>query len=1049
MYKDSKQSYMGDQSHMRFSNESFGSPAVDIYANNIKVASFFVCSNSTEYRQFKPGRYYISVYIAGSKTNLITESYVNLRPNMDCTITVIGLLPNISLLAIVDKFTPISPNKTQAEFDYSRQHSPFGHLYTNDKIIPKNSPNTQTSGEEIPVPSNINEKPDELQKSRQELKEKRTRNSKSYINSDNTITEEIYLDPQHYQELPDIQWKEINNNLIASTEKRDGFQNKSNDYKAHFPIEVDNDEIVSIIKNNTIIGFIPTDTKKVKGIVENNTITYENIYPNTDIRYSTNNSQVKEDIILKSFTGKNTFSFELKLKGLYVEEDESDRIVFKDSEGENVWLIKEPFMVDADNKISNNVKFILNEKNGKKFIHIVADKEFLKDANTKYPVAIDPSLTTWDVLRDTFVANYFPNNSYSSLTLTYTGSDPYYYGTMRTLVQFSLPSIPSGSEILSANFNAYQTKVDSTVVSIDLYRIIGSSWTGSVTWNTQPEIAPLKESTVTSNVDNSFWSWNITQLFKDWRNGNQANYGFMLMQENEDTSPFRAFRTLNNPSNKPNLTINYGSAQTITDGGYYGQELIIEVAAGQWYKVMFDQYGLANFWINPESTGLNLDLFVYENAPSGRLIGSSTNATGQELISQVPVKAGVYYYIYVKNTNWSAGYFALSSRNYPQNVTVNPPTNVEANVAVDGLNVTLNFVKGENSTKTAIKNAETGNFILTTTNDKAYLMFGTYNKNYILHLYGVNGSTYSTNYEVVELTTGTAVIDRGDTGSEVRGVQEMLFELGYLGSSSDVDGIFGPMTENAVKAYQRDMGLPDNGVVDATTKGRLADSTRSLRLQTATILTQSGLFKNLGLNLYMIAEKEYVIYNTPLMTVKSRLSIFPTAAISDISFDLLNSRAVSGTLYNNGMIVENQFRLQSGQINSALTYIGAEIADLPSGSVRLKVPTYSPPTPYQATMVLEYSINYGGHNWYQTLEFTFRNLSNTNTPAVVTAYEPAISTQDSLSNYFNIDSSKVSELAVVGGLLIVGIAALIYFAPATAVLGIAAVGVSAGIADEI
>jgi RHS repeat-associated protein len=62
---------------------------------------------------------------------------------------------------------------------------------------------------------------------------------------------------------------------------------------------------------------------------------------------------------------------------------------------------------------------------------------------------------------------------------------------------------------------------------------------------------------MTSNSVNTYWQWEITQLIKDWYNGVQPNYGFMLKQQNETTSPYRSFNTVNSGNNTPRITINY------------------------------------------------------------------------------------------------------------------------------------------------------------------------------------------------------------------------------------------------------------------------------------------------------------------------------------------------------------------------------------------------------------------------------------------------------------------------------------------------------------
>lgn len=58
-------------------------------------------------------------------------------------------------------------------------------------------------------------------------------------------------------------------------------------------------------------------------------------------------------------------------------------------------------------------------------------------------------------------------------------------------------------------------------------------------------------------------------------------------------------------------------------------------------------------------------------------------------------------------------------------------------------------------------------------------------------------------------------------GSDVRKVQEKLRELNYLTNDSDVDGIYGPDTETAVRNFQTDRGLRVDGIVGRRTYGAL------------------------------------------------------------------------------------------------------------------------------------------------------------------------------------------------------------------------------------
>ena len=69
-------------------------------------------------------------------------------------------------------------------------------------------------------------------------------------------------------------------------------------------------------------------------------------------------------------------------------------------------------------------------------------------------------------------------------------------------------------------------------------------------------------------------------------------------------------------------------------------------------------------------------------------------------------------------------------------------------------------------------------------------------------------------------------LEEGATGDKVRHLQYMLSVLAaYIQNIPpvDVDGIFGPATENAVLAAQRYFGLPQTGIVDADTWDEIYD----------------------------------------------------------------------------------------------------------------------------------------------------------------------------------------------------------------------------------
>jgi peptidoglycan hydrolase-like protein with peptidoglycan-binding domain len=70
-----------------------------------------------------------------------------------------------------------------------------------------------------------------------------------------------------------------------------------------------------------------------------------------------------------------------------------------------------------------------------------------------------------------------------------------------------------------------------------------------------------------------------------------------------------------------------------------------------------------------------------------------------------------------------------------------------------------------------------------------------------------------------EADTSNPTIKRGSTGNPVRRAQKRLTLAGY--DTGGVDGIFGATTEAAVKQFQGDQGLSQDGIVGAGTWERI------------------------------------------------------------------------------------------------------------------------------------------------------------------------------------------------------------------------------------
>ena len=100
-----------------------------------------------------------------------------------------------------------------------------------------------------------------------------------------------------------------------------------------------------------------------------------------------------------------------------------------------------------------------------------------------------------------------------------------------------------------------------------------------------------------------------------------------------------------------------------------------------------------------------------------------------------------------------------------------------------------------------------------------------------------------------EVAVSYATLESGDSGEDVKKLQKRLIELGYL--TGGADGKYGSGTKDAVKAFQKAVGLKQNGVANADTqkelyadtapkKGETFDKIVSVN-KTATVIAQSTL----------------------------------------------------------------------------------------------------------------------------------------------------------------------------------------------------------------
>ncbi|OJU17074.1 MAG: hypothetical protein BGN88_06360 [Clostridiales bacterium 43-6] len=261
------------------------------------------------------------------------------------------------------------------------------------------------------------------------------------INVDGTKTLYSFAAPIKYEgESGTMRY--IDNSLVPSakrTNKNDtyAFENKDSNTKAYFPKTIDDGILVT--HEEYSIEFKPLPDKSavksfngrssVKKLKEENTVynQYDNVFSKGyTLQYAPINGGIKENIVIDEYTGINTFSFKVTAPGLKPVIIKGQSVIFLDKKGETIFTIGQTFAVDSyegeddeNRHITFDNYYTVEEiSDGVYRIVTTVDEEFLQNANTVYPVTVDPGAwVTRDNMEDCTNYNYsgFPSNTYMTV----------------------------------------------------------------------------------------------------------------------------------------------------------------------------------------------------------------------------------------------------------------------------------------------------------------------------------------------------------------------------------------------------------------------------------------------------------------------------------------------------------------------------------------------------------------------------------------------------------------------------------------------------------
>ena len=511
--------------------------------------------------------------------------------------------------------------------------------------------------------SNVKSETDEIGDIVSEDSEQRTENSKTFLLDDGTKMFVDYGEPVHYKNSKN-EWVDYDNTLVKSDDNST-YSNKESDVNVSLSKNTSSDSLVSVENDKHEISWNYDDANKSNIVVQNgktnddkndtalDNITsnaeYKNIYNNVDLQCNVTTKGVKENIVLNSPNVNNEYVISYNIGKLTPKLKDDNTIDLYN--GKNiVYTISAPYMVDANQKYSENISLeILNHKDDTMQVKLTADKDFLLSSDIKYPVTIDPEISSGQALNTKYSYVGYGTSS-PKYNPPYTLSSSEYIRWVIT----KLPTLTSSQKVIKATYSYSIEKIIGDVSESNPFIIKLHNYK-----STSPYYDSIVKdySAIAGSSDNV--SFDITSLVNSWATGESTNNGFIL--EAKDSAKTRTVNLSigDKTHHKPMFTMVYKDFTGKEDNLSYHT-----VSAGSKADVNINDY-LGNLVVNqnfyeskaarmPLSLSATYNSFDYDKCYQDSMIGYGWNFSFNQYIEPITdtnLNTGdnPYQYVYIES----------------------------------------------------------------------------------------------------------------------------------------------------------------------------------------------------------------------------------------------------------------------------------------------------------------------------------------------------------------------------------------------------------------
>jgi hypothetical protein len=315
-----------------------------------------------------------------------------------------------------------------------------------------------------------------------ELAARRQANARYFRLSDGRIQAELSALPINYRD-PRGHWQPIDTQVAATT-ARPGFQfgNQRNRFATFFGANPASLLRVEAAGAQLTLG-LQGATAGVAPTVRGNTVTYRQIRPGIDLVYQVTATALKERLVLTGPTADPNVTFMLHASGATTRAEPDGTIGLVAGDGQPVFSLPRLFMIDAKDdpaspygkQWSAAVTQTLTHQPGEALVTVRPDAAWLASPARVYPVVVDPTIKVQQLPGEALDAMVVSDQAATNF-----GSDwRLGAGTTRTsidrsLVQFDLKTIPSGTQIDAADLRLFYDQVDysdANAVTIEAHRV--------------------------------------------------------------------------------------------------------------------------------------------------------------------------------------------------------------------------------------------------------------------------------------------------------------------------------------------------------------------------------------------------------------------------------------------------------------------------------------------------------------------------------------------------------------------------------------------------